>query len=1064
MVINRKKRMKRLVFGFHIAELLLFLFLAALVINAKNVLAADSNLPPVHRGENGKLEYLSDSLGNRIPDFSFCGYRASEAAIPLVPVKVIVEPMAGDATASIQKAIDFVASLGLDENGFRGAILLKKGVYRVSGRFLINTSGIVIRGEGYRPGETKIIADGLSRETLFRFQGGQAQTGKQNIVISDRYVPVNATSFRVDNAAGLKAGDPIFITRPSTWEWIDMLDMRQFGGQTGWLGWREGERDLVWDRTITAVSGSTVSIDAPITTALDQKYGGAFITPYQWNTRLSHCGIENLALESVFNAENPKDEDHCWNAVSFENARDCWVRQVTFTHFAGSAVAAYETTSRITVEDALSFEPVSEIGGMRRYTFYNAGQQNLFLRLYAENGYRDFTTGACAAGPNAFVQCLSHLPHSFSGTADSWASGVLFDIVDVDGNSLGFSNRGPLDRGAGWTAANSMLWQCTASDIYCFTPPGAQNWAFGTWGRYWGNGYWYEADSHVKPRSLFFAQLADRIGKDNIPEAPVIEYNTNATSSPTVEQAAEIVAYFQTPVQPIKEWIYEASERNPISTKGNSAPAVDRVKLKEEKQPALQANKQEFEIKNGWLLADGRVLTGARAQVPWWSGSLRPRDVSRAKMALTRFVPGRVGKGYTDRLTEVVAEMEASNLVAVEQNYGLWYERRRDDHVRVRRMDGNVWAPFYEQPFARSGQGQAWDGLSQYDLTRYNPWYWNRLSDFANMAEAKGKVLVHQNYFQHNILEAGAHWVDTPWRSTNNINDTGFPEPPPFAGDKRIFIADRFYDVEHPVRRELHRKYIRQCLDNFAGNTNVIQTTSEEFTGPLHFVEFWIDVIAEWEAETGKNACIALSTTKDVQDAILSDPERSKVVDIIDIRYWSTRADGTVFAPKGGQNLAPRQHMRKMDRGKRSFEQVYNDVLSYKTQYPDKAVIYSENQSPSYAWGVFMAGGSLAPLPPIEADGFLESAASMQPSESKQKGIFILQNKEGEQIHYSTTQRNEITIDMTPFNGSFDAVLINTESGEAQVLESNIKAGTTVQLKMTQQGVLWLHLSKTEKN
>ena len=89
----------------------------------------------------------------------------------------------------------------------------------------------------------------------------------------------------------------------------------------------------------------------------------------------------------------------------------------------------------------------------------------------------------------------------------------------------------------------------------------------------------------------------------------------------------------------------------------------------------------------------------------------------------------------------------------------------------------------YELPFARSGQGTAWDGLSRYDLAKYNPWYWNRLKQFADLCDQRGLVLFNQEYFQHNIIEAGAHWVDCPWRSANNINHTGFPEPPPFAGD-----------------------------------------------------------------------------------------------------------------------------------------------------------------------------------------------------------------------------------------------------------------------------------------
>jgi hypothetical protein len=306
---------------------------------------------------------------------------------------------------------------------------------------------------------------------------------------------------------------------------------------------------------------------------------------------------------------------------------------------------------------------------------------------------------------------------------------------------------------------------------------------------------------------------------------------------------------------------------------------------------------------------------------PWWRGDIVPAEAAKAEDAITRFVPGRVGRGYTDELEEVTDRMVDQRRAVMDYHYALWYDRRRDDHQRVRRMDGNVWPPFYELPFARSGQDKAWDGLSRYDLTKYNPWYWMRLRQFADLADQKGLVLLHQNYFQHNILEAGAHWADFPWREANNINDTGFPEPPPYANDKRIFQAHLFYDANHPVRRLLHQAYIRQCLENFADNTNVIQFTSAEYTGPLGFVQFWLDTIAEWEKKTGKQVLVALSATKDVQDAILADPVRSKIVDVIDIRYWHDQADGTSYAPAGGMNLAPRQHARILKPKPSSFEQ-----------------------------------------------------------------------------------------------------------------------------------------------
>ena len=86
-------------------------------------------------------------------------------------------------------------------------------------------------------------------------------------------------------------------------------------------------------------------------------------------------------------------------------------------------------------------------------------------------------------------------------------------------------------------------------------------------------------------------------------------------------------------------------------------------------------------------------------------------------------------------------------------------------------------------------------------------------------------------------------------------------------------MAEQFYDVTNPVRRKLHENFIRQNLDNFTNEPNVIQFTSAEFTGPLAFEQFWLDTIDDWERETGRKELIALSCTKDVQDAILADRE-----------------------------------------------------------------------------------------------------------------------------------------------------------------------------------------------
>jgi hypothetical protein len=1023
--------------------------LLAACISSCFVFAQDKKqkpLTPIIVQSNGQLTYTPDSLGNRVPDFSYAGYMAGEKSIPDVPIKVVVPVVSGDATLRIQSAIDYVSKLPLDKNGFRGAVLLQKGTYKVRGQLKINSSGVVLRGSSVN--QTTIIGAGTDRQTLIRIVGLNNKIKGREISSADAYVPVNATRFSVQSANNLKEGDHVIIHHPSTLKWIQTLHTETFGGGISALGWKPGERDLYFDRKIVAVNGNTITLDAPLTTALDTTYGISTIASYSWPGRIQNVGIENLSLESTYDAGNAKDEAHRWMAITMESAEDAWVRQVNFKYFAGSAVNLLETTKRITVEDCKSLEPISEIGGQRRYTFLTTGQQTLFQRCYAENGYHDFAVGFCAPGPNAFVQCQSELPYSFSGTIDSWASGVLFDIVNVDGEALRFGNREQDGQGAGWSAANSVFWQCTAARIDCYKPPTANNWSYGSWAQFGGDGYWESSNEQIKPRSLYYAQLSNRLGNDVLNHAYLLPFDGEASSSPPVSVAMDLTEKAKQPLLVLTQWINEASKRQPISINANGAKTIDQIGVEKIAPVKLAA---PLQIKNGWLVRGNEVVVGRRSEVPWWTGGLTPVDLPKMKPAITRYVPGRIGWGLTDDLDSLTDWMKTNNLLAIEHNYGLWYERRRDDHERIRRMNGEVWPPFYELPFARSGKETAWDGLSKYDLTKYNKWYWSRLKQFADLADQKGLVLVHNNYFQHNIIEAGAHYVDFPWRTANNINNTGFVEPVNFAGDKRIFYADQFYDTTNVVRNKLHKLFIRQCLDNFKNNSGVIQLIGAEFTGPLHFVQFWTDVIAQWEKENRKRELIGLATTKDVQDAILADKKRSSIIDVIDIRYWHYQADGTTYEPKGGQNLAPRQHARLLKPKKTSFDQVYRAVSEYRKKFPGKAVMYSGDSYDEFGWAVFMATGSMAVLPVLPQE-FLNDASSMKTVESNSNKQWILTNGK-DYIVYSTSND---PIKLKLANGSFKVNWIDPKTGKlAAVKEIN---GGTQEISPAQSSpvVLWI--------
>src|SRR5690625_3856887 len=182
----------------------------------------------VYQGENGNLIYESDERGNRIPDFSNAGYGGGGVAIPDVPVKITLTPVEGDNTGQIQAAIDKLAMLDRDSNGFRGALLLKRGTYTIDGKLTVSASGIVIRGEGQDEDGTILIAAGTTKRTLIEVSGKgrprEVPGTRQNII--DPYVPVGAKSFEIENAAGFEVGDEIIVFRPSTAEWIRSEERR----------------------------------------------------------------------------------------------------------------------------------------------------------------------------------------------------------------------------------------------------------------------------------------------------------------------------------------------------------------------------------------------------------------------------------------------------------------------------------------------------------------------------------------------------------------------------------------------------------------------------------------------------------------------------------------------------------------------------------------------------------------------------------------------------------------------------------------------------------------------
>jgi hypothetical protein len=529
-------------------KLILFsiLFLGAVV------LAKAQDIPPtttlVYPGTDGKLVYIADSLGNRIPDFSNAGYKGGGLPIPYVPNKETIWPVPGDNSDNIQAAIDKVSALPPDAFGFRGAVLLKAGTYELEKPISIKVSGVVLRGEGMSEIGTILIGkipkdrQAYGRGGLINVSGPTAIAPLEDTkqLITDNYVPVGACSFNVASAKAFKAGDKILVRRVGNQDWIKEIGEDSIAaGRNKWRPFT-----ITYDRVITEVKGNTIVIDAPIFTAVETRWGGGDIVKYV-DERIEQVGVENLRGISEYNPSvrqmtygnmdrdklNPKfqykgeeyfsDENHVSNFIVISNAKNVWIRNISALHFATSVIQSNAGSKWITVQDCESWEPVSQRWGGRRFIYQMNGQLCLVQRCFSQKGRHSFVLQGPEASGNVFFDCQAINPYSTSEPHNRWVNGVLYDNVKAPLTARYW------DYIIGWAGANIVFWNCEG-DFLVQSPPTAKNYSFGHIGinavifnaglqdLTKPNGHVESLDRHVTPGSLYLTQLKERLGVEAV--------------------------------------------------------------------------------------------------------------------------------------------------------------------------------------------------------------------------------------------------------------------------------------------------------------------------------------------------------------------------------------------------------------------------------------------------------------------------------------------------------------------------------------------------------------------
>jgi hypothetical protein len=467
----------------------------------------------------GCLGYSRDGNGNRLPDFSHAGYRGGGVPMPFVArergTPLVTPGKSGDDTPAIQAAIDAVSARPADASGFHGAVELSSGTFTLRGSLRMMQSGVVLRGQGAKGNRATFVrAVGTARPVIIvGSDDPRTLTGPTHRVV-DGYVPVGGRTLALDSVEGLHIDDDVIVQRPFSPQWLALIGMDRVTPRrpdASSVTWRAGS-GLSFERRIVAIEGNRVTIDVPLTNALEHEFTEATVTRFTFPQRTQRVGVERMASRAEFDPESDLGDGMFIEMNAVANA---WVREVQTDSYESGLVSLEETSKWVTVAD-VAYTAAPNAPGWGR-AFVLGGQQNLLMRAHSVGAKHALGTQSRSPGPNVVLE-LTAVAHAPMLSPNRWTSGLLLDnvhLLDPSGEpsgeiSMRMRNGG---RGGGWAGANCVVWNSEAGRLSIDNPPTAQNWVIGTVaGEAVGNGT-FDASPVERPDSLYRAQLAERLGE-----------------------------------------------------------------------------------------------------------------------------------------------------------------------------------------------------------------------------------------------------------------------------------------------------------------------------------------------------------------------------------------------------------------------------------------------------------------------------------------------------------------------------------------------------------------------
>lgn len=430
----------------------------------------------------GATSFPSDPSG--IPDFSYCGYDTGRDDLPEVPAVTVLHPEPNDSTARIQEAIDKVAAMPLRDDGFRGTIELRAGVYCVTGTLRIRQSGIVIRGRDEGRGRIVIRRVGGSGDAVVLAEPESQATAAKAIRVrtTGSLYPKGSRRVEMEDVGAFSVGDRITIVRPSTEAWLYRINASEKTGEH----WTPGRVDCRYDRTIVSIQQNTIEVDAPLYSELDRATTAAYAFKRAAG-ELDHIGIEGLEIEASPDAHAERSVGGAARVgIRFSKVSQSWIRDVTVRHH---SLAAYEFTKGCGTTSVLrcrAMDPARNADPNYGFGFRTKGAQLMLFRecLVVGARYGFIACGGSFDSGLAFVDCTAYnVEEQAFGSIGHWAHALLFDRA-VDRAALGALSLAMNDRKrrgdgeSGWCIVDGVAWRCDfASKLTVDAPPYGSNWA-----------------------------------------------------------------------------------------------------------------------------------------------------------------------------------------------------------------------------------------------------------------------------------------------------------------------------------------------------------------------------------------------------------------------------------------------------------------------------------------------------------------------------------------------------------------------------------------------------------